>query len=84
MRRAQGYLVISSPNAPDYERDTFTCVHCNVIVPVEPAPAPMVGGFCRMCMANICDACCDQGCTPFEKKLKAIEARDKSLRSMGF
>ncbi len=84
MRRPQGYAIIVDPYADTIECDTFTCCHCNKIVPVPPAPAPMVGGFCRLCMLNVCDECSDKGCTPFEKKLEAMEAKDRSLRSMGF
>jgi hypothetical protein len=75
MRRPQGYAVITDPYAPTREADTFTCCHCNRITFVKPPPEPMPGGFCRMCMKCICDACCDLGCTPFEKKLEQMEAQ---------
>ena len=79
MRRAQGYLVIVDPNERDpIERDTFTCSHCNTVVVVEFKAAPEdLGGFCRMCMKNICKNCLDKGCEPFEKKLLEMEARDR-------
>ena len=83
MRRPQGQIIITDPYAV-FECDTFTCCHCNSIVPVPAAPAPMVGGFCMRCMLNCCDTCSDLGCTPFEKKLEKMEARERSLRSMGF
>lgn len=84
MRRPQGYLIITSPYGADLECDTFTCVHCNTIVPVQPAPAPMPGGFCGMCRSFVCDSCADKECTPFEKQLEAWEAKDRARRSMGF
>lgn len=84
MRKAQGYAIITDPYASTVEFDTFTCCHCNTVVRVDPAPAPMPGGFCRMCMLYVCDTCADKGCTPFEKKVAAREAKDRSLRSMGF
>jgi len=82
MRKVQGYAIITDPNAPTVEFDTITCCHCNIVVRVYPAPAPMVGGFCRMCMKYTCDACAGKGCTPFEKKLEAIESHERFLRSI--
>lgn len=81
-----GYLVITDPNAPHAkERDTFTCFHCNNIVIVEPRANPdSLGGFCRLCMKNVCTPCADAGaCVPFEKKLEQMEAQDRLRRSLG-
>lgn len=82
MHRPQGYLIITDPCAPPVEADTFTCCHCNRIVIVPPAPQPMPGGFCRMCMKPCCDLCADKGCTPFERKLEAMEQRARDQRSL--
>jgi hypothetical protein len=82
MRRPGGYALWVDPDAPTKERDTFTCAHCNGVVVVHPRPKPPPGGFCRMCMKSICDGCCDVGsCTPFERKLDAMERRDRLLRA---
>jgi hypothetical protein len=85
MRRPQGYAIIMDPSMPQpIERDTFTCFHCNTIVLIEPPPAPPVGGFCRLCMRDICTKCTDYGaCTPFEKKLEKMEARERLLKAAG-
>ncbi len=85
MRRAQGYLVIVDPYAAKpLEHDTFTCHHCNVVVVVELKADPdKLGGFCRLCMKQICPTCLNGNCTPFEKKLEAIEARDRLTRAIG-
>jgi len=83
MRRPQGYLTVTEPGAPTVEKDTFTCGHCNRVVVVEPACDPSaMGGFCRLCMTHICETCAGEGgCEPFEKKLEAMEARDRLRRA---
>lgn len=87
MRRAQGYAVWTDPSLDQItrERDTFTCAHCNKIVIVEPKADPAsLGGFCRLCMKNVCGPCADQGkCEPFEKKLEKMEARARMFKSIG-
>lgn len=86
-RRAQGYY--SSTSRDDgrtlSEGDSVTCKHCNGIVFLEGVQNPDdIGGFCRMCMANVCAKCNAKGaCTPFEKKLEALEAKDRFRRSLG-
>ncbi len=83
MRRAQGTLIITDPYASaPIERDTFTCCHCNGIVVVPPPPAPMPGGYCGMCSKPVCEACVGHGCTPFEKKLEAMERRGRLLNAV--
>lgn len=84
MRNPHGYLTINEPDKPLIEHDTFTCGHCNKIVIVpHKAKASDCGGFCLCCMTTICSNCEKQGsCTPFEKKLEKMEARDRMLRSI--
>lgn len=83
MRNAGGYGIIVDPDNPTIEFDTFTCAHCNCIVPVKPPPAEMTGGFCRMCMKSICDPCCDNPtCVPFEKRLLLAERSDKFFKAL--
>lgn len=85
--RAQGgYMIITDPHSrePVKERDTFTCFHCNNIVIIDKAVPDTLGGFCRLCMKNICTHCADHGaCTPFEKKLEQMEAQDRFRRALG-
>jgi hypothetical protein len=84
VRRPQGYAVWDDPDRGKTERDTFTCRHCNKVVFVKPKEDPSsLGGFCRMCAGHVCARCAGGSCTPFEKKLEMIEARDRFRRSLG-
>lgn len=87
MRRPHGYAVWTDPLAAggDKERDTITCAHCNRIVVVEPRQDPSeVGGFCRMCYRHLCNPCTDLGiCTPFERKLEAVERAARFHETVG-
>lgn len=72
-RQAKGYMVMVDPDAPKptQEWDTLTCYHCQKIVKLTKDD---LGGFCRMCMKDVCGPCADHGaCTPFEKKLEEYE-----------
>lgn len=83
MRKAGGSAVWSNADGTT-ECDTFTCTHCNTVVFVRPKTDPAsLGGFCRLCYKHICGPCADKGvCTPFEKKLEEVEARDRLRRSI--
>ncbi len=84
MRIPGGCLTGTGPNGT-VEHDTFTCGHCNrvTIVPHRAAAEDM-GGMCKQCMHLICTACVDNGrCTPFEKKLEAMESRERLRQAMG-
>ena len=82
MRNAQGYAIWQGEGKP-IERDTITCCHCNAIEFVDPPPAPMKTGFCRMCMDHLCQKCADNGvCTPFERRLEQMESRDRLFKSV--
>ena len=81
--RPQGCATTVDPGGPTVEEDTFTCAHCNTIVFVKPyAPPTDAGGACMMCMRLVCPTCAGQPCHPFEEKLRAMEARDKFVRSI--
>ena len=70
---------------PQTERDTLTCGHCQRIIVVPPGtgvstPVP----FCRSCMSYICTGCNTiASCTPWEKRLEAMESRARLLRDIG-
>lgn len=81
MRSPGGWLCVAVEDGSVQEHDTYTCAHCNTIVVVQPREVP--GGWCRMCSRMVCDRCADGGCSPFEKKLEAQEARYHALRSYG-
>lgn len=99
MYRPQGYAVIADPDAPMpvLERDTVTCGHCQRIVETKAGTVATVylvfdgqryheepGAGCRVCMRAICLPCYEKGtCTPWERRMEAIEARDRFLRSAG-
>ncbi len=83
MRHAS-YCRASGPDGTQ-EWDAFTCVHCQAIVRIAPrASASASGGWCGRCNQPICGPCAATGqCTPWEKQMERIEARDRFLRSAG-
>src|ERR1700722_11982274 len=99
MRNPGGYVVITSPETQrvrfdrlrceeirsgTFEADTITCFHCSRIIHIKPRMDPAdMGGLCKICMKFICPACVGLGCTPFEKRLEAMEKRDIARRSYG-
>jgi len=83
MRRAQGYITLTSPDAPLVEWDTFTCAHCQRIVKVPPRADPAdLGGLCKVCNGLICRGCVGKPCKPWEKKMQEMEARERFRRSV--
>lgn len=84
MRKPMGYGITKMEGVTIEEEDTFTCAHGNEVVFVKPMQDPSeMGGFCRMCMAHICAKCAADGrCIPFEKKLEAMEGRDRFRRAL--
>ena len=85
MRRPQGQATFVEPGKADVRLDTFTCSHCQCVVFVQPRQDPSeMGGFCCMCYAHICGQCAStRSCEPFEKKLEAMERRDRLRRAAG-
>lgn len=83
MLREGGYACIAEPTGTR-EASTFTCYHCNKVVHVKAKSNPDdFGSMCRLCMKMVCPTCANLGCTPFEKKIEALEKRDRALRSYG-
>ena len=84
MRNAGGYAFTFDVGGVRQEADTFTCAHCNRVVIVKPkCNIDDLGGMCRLCVKMICPTCVGLACVPFEKKLEAVERRDRALRSYG-
>lgn len=83
MRRPGGYAVTTGP-AGTVETDTFTCSHCNVVVPVPAGKSPSdIGGWwCTLCDKPACAGCNGKRCVPFEKKLEAMERQDRLRRQL--
>lgn len=87
--RAQGYAILTDPEKPTVERDTYTCGHCNRVVFVPPRADPAtLGGWCGGCTKLICPTCeakkaQTRACEPFEKWLAQQERRGQFLRSVG-
>jgi hypothetical protein len=74
--KAIGYLCETSEGRIVRECDTFTCRHCNRIVPVPPncRANDMPGGTCWGCRGLVCTRCYDKGgCDHIEKKLERQE-----------
>ena len=83
MRNAGGYLLVVDPDAPLHEQDTFTCIHCNKIVPVKPGMSITDFAWCRKCMKPVCEKeVCQVRCLPWERQMEIIEARSKLHRAM--
>jgi len=98
MRKPQGLTTITGEipsNAPtmidrgvrhsEMEVDTFTCNHCCHVIHVLPKmDAADMGGLCKQCMELICPRCVDkQVCSPWEKQMAEIEARDRFRKEAG-
>jgi hypothetical protein len=89
MPRVGGNLLVQDrfTGKTSFEADTFTCCHCNRVVAVEhrrdKGQAATDFDFCRQCMKAVGACCAGKGCTPFERKLEAHEARGRLLASMG-
>lgn len=85
MRNAHGLLIYTDASGAVQQIDTYRCGHCGLPVPVTPKQnAADVGGFCRVCMENVCPRCCGTGlCDPFESKIEARERRAHELKAWG-
>ena len=93
-----GVTMDPGSDRPLNETDTIVCGHCQRIVRVKPGTGATVylifdqtawqwkeepGAACRCCMRPICLPCCDKGtCTPWERQLEAMEAKDRLVRSV--
>lgn len=78
------------------ELDTIQCCHCQRQVFVKPLTGGTVylipvgatgrwkevpGAGCRICMRPVCLECEAKGtCTPFEKRIEQLEARERLHR----
>lgn len=98
LRTPTGYATLTDPDQPLVEFDTVTCGHCQRVIRVKPGTAATTyllldhqtlrsreepGAACRVCMRPVCLACCADGrCTPWERRLEAMEARDRLVRSV--
>lgn len=95
-RKPQGYSrVYAFPGEAPIEADTFTCAHCQRIVTVSATARPEdIGGMCRSCSDGgktshglICTNChkiySRRGCVSFMQKVEAVEARHRTLVSIG-
>jgi hypothetical protein len=84
MLQPQGYGVETGPDGIK-EADSYTCFHCQRIVFVQPrCPPSDAGGWCGRCTRLICKRCVGKGsCTPWERQMERMEARDRALRSYG-
>ena len=85
--RSRGYLVETDRVSGKVVRecDTFTCGHCNRVVPVPPRAAPaQLGGTCGNCQALICPRCAQDGrCTPFEERIARYEQQQRFRAQLG-
>lgn len=82
MSQSKGYAILNDPDNKNREFDTLTCNHCQRIILLEPGKVPE-GGWCFQCSKMVCNNCVDKGCTPWEKKMEQMEAKQRMLRSVG-
>jgi hypothetical protein len=92
-RKSEGVLESMGPYGEATALKTFTCGHCSRIDYVNPEAATKDGiilriseppAVCHRCWSLVCARCHANGnCTPVEKVLEKIEARDQFLRSAG-
>ena len=69
-----GGMLIHEEQAENWVRElpTFTCIHCNRVVVMNPARR-RGRNACRKCMARTCDAPpCVLECDPVERKLEQL------------
>lgn len=85
MRKPDGYAIWTSPEMPNIERDTAQCRHCNAHFYVGPGASPSdIGGWCSCCNGPVCNKnTCNDGCTPFLKKLDAYEQANRFGQAVG-
>jgi hypothetical protein len=75
MRKPGGYSIITDPEGPTLEEDSFTCSHCECVVFVRPmCDAADMGGRSTCCDKLICKYCVGKGCVPLEEHLARVEA----------
>lgn len=87
MLRAGGYAALTDRETGQVkEADTFTCHHCQRIVIVKPGCDPVeLGGHCKLCDELICPRCYGLGkCTPWEKQMELMEARERLYEAIRF
>lgn len=82
-----GVQITASPDFNgERHQNTFTCCHCNcvTVVPFQ-AKSEECGGFCRLCFKPTCPRCTENGvCTPFEKRVEAMEKAAMNERIRGY
>ncbi len=82
---AGGYTIRVEPGKQNYERDSFTCFHCQRVTFVEPFCEPAeAGGLCYVCNHHICKNCVGKECSPFLKQLEEMEAKQRFRDSLRF
>src|SRR5262245_24511187 len=72
MRRSQGYSIITEPDKPTIEQDTFTCSHCNRVTFLKPRQEPE--HRCNVCVGYICEGRANRPCLPLEEQLRMMES----------
>ena len=85
-RRSRGYARIFDPAlAKPIERDTMTCGHCNAVVHMHDLNGTPLSGVlvhCHGCDRHVCVRCAETPkCVPLEKRLEAMEARERLRRA---
>jgi len=83
IKRQLGYSIITDPEGPVQEADTFTCGHCGTVVWTKPfQDGAAMGGRCTCCDSLVCLNCVGKGCSPLQKKLEQWERRREYQESL--
>lgn len=76
-----GHAEVYDGNGKIVVSDTLTCAHCQEIY--DKPKRGEESGFCMRCFAPVCLGCGKvDTCVPFEKKLLAMEQRDRFLKAV--
>lgn len=82
VRRPSGHAWLSTPEDALSERDTLSCVHCQMTWEIAPGSGRR-RGFCLRCNGPTCGKfACETECVPFERALEKAEARDRLRRQV--
>lgn len=88
--KGKGTLLFTTDTdlVPSQEWHTITCCHCNRVFVVIPGSGA-IRGYCPSCDASTCgnprcqwNPTAVRGCTPYEKKIEAMENRHRLHKAM--
>lgn len=76
VRRPSGEYTVSREGWVIAEGQTLSCCHCGLVFAVQPGSGNQ-RGWCFRCAGPTCGGKGCQSCTPFERRLEAMEQRQR-------